>query len=104
MVTGIEAEWHEAGLPRNKPSDVAKVIAGKCRGKSCFTNTHGNYQVSWLHNHSMARPSTLKAAGRGESKKELIKRSRNGWEKSKAATSTKGKRFWEQARTGKMDD
>jgi len=28
MVTGIDADWKAAGLPRNKAEDVAKVIAG----------------------------------------------------------------------------
>jgi hypothetical protein len=28
MVTGIDADWAAAGLPRNKASDVARVIAG----------------------------------------------------------------------------
>ncbi|KAI5243878.1 putative 3-hydroxyacyl-CoA dehydrogenase [Aureobasidium subglaciale] len=28
MVTGIDADWREAGLPRNKAIDVARVIAG----------------------------------------------------------------------------
>jgi hypothetical protein len=28
MVTGIDADWAAAGLPRNKASDVANVIAG----------------------------------------------------------------------------
>lgn len=28
MVTGIDADWAAAGLPRNKAEDVAKVIAG----------------------------------------------------------------------------
>ncbi|KAI4836018.1 putative 3-hydroxyacyl-CoA dehydrogenase [Aureobasidium sp. EXF-8845] len=28
MVTGIDADWAAAGLPRNKASDVAQVIAG----------------------------------------------------------------------------
>lgn len=29
MVTGIDEQWREAGLPRNQPSEVAKIIAGK---------------------------------------------------------------------------
>lgn len=28
MVTGIDKSWKEADLPRNKPIDVARVIAG----------------------------------------------------------------------------
>lgn len=28
MVTGIDDDWKQAGLPRNKAIDVAKVIAG----------------------------------------------------------------------------
>lgn len=29
MVKGIDADWREAGLPRNKAIDVARVIAGE---------------------------------------------------------------------------
>lgn len=28
LVSGIEDDWHKAGLPRNKPADVARIIAG----------------------------------------------------------------------------
>jgi hypothetical protein len=29
LVSGIEDDWHKAGLPRNSPLDVAKAIAGE---------------------------------------------------------------------------
>lgn len=29
LVSGIEDAWHKAGLPRNTPMDVAKIIGGK---------------------------------------------------------------------------
>jgi hypothetical protein len=29
MVSGIEDDWHKADLPRNKPMDVARIIAGR---------------------------------------------------------------------------
>lgn len=28
MVSAIQNDWYEAGLPRNSPEDVARVIAG----------------------------------------------------------------------------
>lgn len=28
LVSGIEDDWHKAGLPSNEPVDVARVIAG----------------------------------------------------------------------------
>lgn len=32
LVSGIEDDWHKAGLPRNKAIDVARVIAGMWKG------------------------------------------------------------------------
>lgn len=34
MVSGIEDDWHKAGLPRNTAMDVAKIIAGVMAAES----------------------------------------------------------------------
>ena len=38
-MSGIEDSWFEAGLPRNKPTDVARIIAGRTQRMTCVPKT-----------------------------------------------------------------